>query len=100
MCDFYKIKAGVKATRRGNGASKRPKRNTKRGLATKRTPPEFIQKHCTKQRHSPTKESGQPHEEHETKRARDPEEEGGPERPQTSPGGSTVAARWGRPPGE
>ena len=46
------------------------------------------------------KVAGQPHEEHETKRARDPEEEGGPERPQTSPGGSTAAARWGRPPGE
>ena len=53
-----------------------------------------------KQRHSPTKESGQPHEEHETKRARHPKEERGPERPQTSPGGSTAAARWERPPGE
>ena len=89
---FYKIKAGEKATRRGMGQIEDPKRNTKRGLATKRTPPEFIQDHCTKQRHSPTKKSGQPHEEHETKRARDPEEERGRERPQTSPGGSTAAA--------
>ena len=86
--DFYKIKAGVKATRRGNGASKRPKRTTKRGLATKRTPPESTQKHCTKQRHSPTKERGQPHEEHETKRTRHPKDERGPEEPSPIPRGS------------
>ena len=54
---------------------KKPKETQSAALQQKRTPPEFIQKHCTKQRQSPTKESKQPHEEHETKRARDPEEE-------------------------
>ena len=39
-------------------------------LATKRTPPESIQKHCTEQRHSPTKERLQPHEESELIKAK------------------------------
>ncbi len=57
------------------GQQEDPKETQSAALQQKGHLPNSYRKHCLKQKHSPTKESGQPHEEHETKRARDPEEE-------------------------